>query len=376
MRVIGTISNEMQARRFSAFLKRNKIDNSCEMNFDAATGAMSYPIWVHEEDAMAKAMVAFERFQKNPADPEFDVPILEQVEPKEVMAAAPAEEMVMTHRVHGRVTMFFLSLCALVFFLNMVQEIPLREEGMSEKTFLMTPIQSLLLYDVPPAIEALESVAQKYKIGPNQKIEQLSPELKAELEAVENMPFWRGIYDWVLLKVKGEDTALSEGPLFVKIRQGEVWRLFSPCVLHRDFLHILFNMIWLWVLGRPIEQRIGATRTVVLTVASGIVSNTAQYLMSGPFFLGYSGIVMGLAGFIWMRQKLAPWEGYPLHRSTILFLLFFIGAMFALQLGSFFLSVASSIQFNPSIANTAHLAGAFVGILLARMPWFNARVQA
>ena len=35
---------------------------------------------------------------------------------------------------------------------------------------------------------------------------------------------------------------------------------------------------------------------------------------------------MGMAGFIWMRQRKAPWEGYPLHPSTFSFLgLFYFG---------------------------------------------------
>ena len=46
----------------------------------------------------------------------------------------------------------------------------------------------------------------------------------------------------------------KEIPLFEKIRQGELWRLFTPCILHRDFLHILFNMIWVWILVKQIEE--------------------------------------------------------------------------------------------------------------------------
>ena len=106
---------------------------------------------------------------------------------------------------------------------------------------------------------------------------------------------------------------------FEKIRQGEVWRLFTPCLLHFDFLHILFNMAWLWILGKQIEERIHWKKLGLLILIVGIVSNTAQYLVSGPSFLGFSGIVVGMAGFIWMRQRNAPWEGYPLSRIVFCF---------------------------------------------------------
>jgi GlpG protein len=129
-------------------------------------------------------------------------------------------------------------------------------------------------------------------------------------------------------------------------------------------------MIWLWVLGRPIEQRIGAGRTLLLTFAAAIASNVVQYLMSGPLFLGYSGVVMGLAGFIWMRERIAPWEGYPVQKGTMLFLGFFILAMFVLQSLSFFVQIFSDLPFILSIANTAHIAGAIVGMLLGRLSLF------
>jgi murein DD-endopeptidase MepM/ murein hydrolase activator NlpD len=40
-----------------------------------------------------------------------------------------------------------------------------------------------------------------------------------------------------------------------KISQGQVWRLFTPCLMHRDFLHILFNMVWVWLLAKQVEER-------------------------------------------------------------------------------------------------------------------------
>ncbi len=88
-------------------------------------------------------------------------------------------------------------------------------------------------------------------------------------------------------------------------------------------------MIWLWVLGRPIEQRIGFSRTLVLTLSSRDRIQYAPIFDERPPLSRLFGIVMGLAGFIWMREKVAPWEGYPLNRATVLFLLLFIGAIFA-----------------------------------------------
>jgi GlpG protein len=367
MRLIGTIDHEPEARRFSAYLKRQGIDCSADPSFDPSTNQFLYSIWIHNEDQIAEAAARFVQFQANPSDRQFDVPITDQIQTEE---ENPPPEALVEELPHKpmRGTSFFLALCAFVFLINLMQAFSLKKEGISENLF--TPIQMALLYDAPPALEAIEAVLEKTKIAPGQKI---PPEVKQEIEVIESTPFWRGVYTWVLLKIKGENAGLAEGPLFMKIRQGEIWRLFSPAVLHSDILHILFNMLWLWMLGRQIEQRIGTFRYVLLTLILGIAANTTQYLMSGPFFLGYSGIVMGLAGFIWCREKIAPWEGYPLQRPVILFLILFVLAMFALQFGSFILLLFSDSNFTPNIANTAHIGGAIFGALLARLSFFSAR---
>ena len=121
------------------------------------------------------------------------------------------------------------------------------------------------------------------------------------------------------------------------------------------------------------EQRVGVFRYLLLTVVIGVFANVVQYLASGPFFLGYSGVIMGLAGFIWSREKVAPWEGYPLHRSMILFLVLFILAMTLLQIFSLVLVLLSISSFNPNIANVAHISGAILGAILGRLSYFAAR---
>ncbi|MBF8263507.1 MAG: hypothetical protein HW387_1172 [Parachlamydiales bacterium] len=363
MRVIGTIATEENAQKFSAFLIRQGIDN----RVDPLSNQNSWQIWVSDEDRMEEANEFLQRFESNPRDPLFNVPISAieieaEIEEKRPSFFAP-------------VTSFFLALCAFVYMLGFMQEQSMRPDHLMEPGFVMTPIQSELLFDLPSVIMQYNAFIKEHHIQSTQTIEDLSEDDRGQFEKILQTPLWRGIYDWVLIKAKTGDGSSAEGPLFTKIREGQIWRLFTPCIMHRDFLHILFNMIWLWVLGRPIEQRIGFFRTIMLTLAVGIISNTMQYLMSGPLFLGYSGVVMGLAGFIWMRERIAPWEGYPLPRATILFLVFFVLAMFVLQTVSFFIQIFTNLPFVLSIANTAHVVGAMIGALCGRMSFFAWRVK-
>jgi GlpG protein len=95
--------------------------------------------------------------------------------------------------------------------------------------------------------------------------------------------------------------------------------------------------------------------------------------MSGPLFFGLSGLVTALFGFIWMRQRLAPWEGYILSKPTIYFIAIFIFAMFMIQLVSFFLQITNQAALSAGIANTAHLVGLGIGALCGRLNLFAYR---
>ncbi len=373
MRLIGHLENEDDVRRLSLFLKGKGIETSFDGSFDANTGHMSYQLWGYEEDQALEAQEEFERFLKKPSDSMYDIPITETPSPEETKVL---EEPTKPKTSFTPLTAFIIALCGFIYLLNLVEEISIKKSAGKEAAVFMTDVQLSLFYDVPPPIEKLEAVIKKYKIEPDQKIENLPPEALREVQALEKMPFWRGGYDWILLKIKGENTFHAEGAMFQKIREGEVWRIFSPAVLHIGLLHLLFNMLWAWILSRPIERKMGALRLLILVLFVGVGSNTAQYLMGGPFFLGYSGVVMGLAGFTWMREKIAPWEGYPLQRSTMLFLLIFVGAMFLIQAASFGMQIFTNVNFSPNIANTAHITGALLGALLGRFSFFAERVES
>ncbi len=374
MRLIGTLDTPEQAKLFGANLRSKKIDHSVE----------GCSIWISNEDQVDEAVALLKQFRENPTAPEFDKPIEEPVvEEKMTFDPETGEPIVqdgpelvelLVPRRTGHFTAFLIAFCTLIYFLSAFQEIPFMEKGIPQDQYISTPIQRQFFFDVPPEVEKLDEMVEAYNPPLNDKqIHPLPPAIQSQIKIANTTPFWRGAADIFLLKMKGADTSIAKGPLFVKISQGEFWRFVTPIFLHGSILHVLFNMLWLWVLGKQVEQRVGVFRYLILTLILAVLTNTAQYVMSGPFFLGYSGVIMGLAGFIWSREKVAPWEGYPLHKSMILFLVLFVLAMFFLQIVSTGLFLFSVTSFNPNIANTAHIGGAILGALLGRLPFFAAR---
>jgi len=132
------------------------------------------------------------------------------------------------------------------------------------------------------------------------------------------------------------------------LRAGQLWRLFTPSIVHFGVVHILFNMWWLVDLGTAIErrQRSWLLAVMVLVLAAG--SNTLQYLLgSSPAFGGMSGVVYGLFAYIWLRGRLDPPSGYAVSTQSVYWMIGFYVLCWTGLLGP--------------VANLAHTGGLALG---------------
>lgn len=151
-----------------------------------------------------------------------------------------------------------------------------------------------------------------------------------------------------------EGKSLIYTHLMESIRSFELWRFVTPVFMHFNMPHILFNVLWIWVIGRRIEQLQGAWVYLIVILWSAIVSNIAQFWMSGPMFGGLSGVVFAILAYTWLWDKQArvPFFGFP--PTLMIFMVFW------LILG--YTGLLEAVGFG-SIANTAHLAGLVAGLL-------------
>lgn len=80
------------------------------------------------------------------------------------------------------------------------------------------------------------------------------------------------------------------------VSEGEWYRLVTGGFLHAGFMHILFNMFALFVVGRVLEPAIGTPRFVALYFASLLAGSFGALLLTNPFepTVGASGAIFGL----------------------------------------------------------------------------------
>lgn len=80
------------------------------------------------------------------------------------------------------------------------------------------------------------------------------------------------------------------------IMQGEIWRLFTPMLLHGSILHIAFNMYALFIFGRRLEMFYGHGRYLTMYILAGFAGNVLSFMFSPNPSLGASTAIFGLLG--------------------------------------------------------------------------------
>lgn len=138
---------------------------------------------------------------------------------------------------------------------------------------------------------------------------------------------------------------------FERLPWTQPWRFFSPALLHFSTLHILFNVFWWWYLGGRFERYYGSKWLILAFAVCAATSNTLQFLESGPYFGGLSGVVYGLFGI----AAVVGWQN-PRHP------LFLPNGLMIFMLAWLVLGYTGLLWVN--IANTAHSAGLVAGLII------------
>jgi membrane associated rhomboid family serine protease len=148
---------------------------------------------------------------------------------------------------------------------------------------------------------------------------------------------------------------------------GDFPTLFTSMFMHAGWVHLLGNMLYLWIFGDNVEDRFGQGNYLIFYLLCGLGATFTQLTFSENSSipnLGASGAIAGvLAGYILMfpQARVSVLMGrmiVPMSAFVV------IGLWFVLQLFSGIASITTASQAG-GVAYMAHVGGFVSGLVLA-----------
>jgi membrane associated rhomboid family serine protease len=166
-----------------------------------------------------------------------------------------------------------------------------------------------------------------------------------------------------ILRVERRPTLIPHAPTPIP-----VWlTLITAMFLHGSPMHLIGNMLYLWIVGDNVEEVLGSFRYIIVYLACGLIGSLAQVAASPNSViptLGASGAIAGIMGayVIWFPQNQI--RVLVFRFITVLPAVIVIGGWIVLQI---WLGAGSIGKLGESggVAYLAHVGGALTGILVA-----------
>jgi len=146
--------------------------------------------------------------------------------------------------------------------------------------------------------------------------------------------------------------------------QPELFQFFSSVFMHGNLLHLVGNMVFLWVFGNAVNDTLGHVGYLAFYLAGGVIAGVGYVVLSGVNpVLGASGAISAVTGAFLVL--------FPRVRVTVLVLLIYV--LLPWEVSSLFF-IALQIIWNllytvgdtgGNIAYWAHLSGYAFGIVIA-----------
>jgi membrane associated rhomboid family serine protease len=143
--------------------------------------------------------------------------------------------------------------------------------------------------------------------------------------------------------------------------------LFTSMFLHGGWLHLLGNMLYLWLFGKGVESALGPLRFLLFYLTCGVVAATTQALMDPEAAVPMIGASGAIAGVLGAYLLLRPRGNVVVFVWIIIFVrlvtvpaVILLGLWFLMQLWS----ATTANAGEPGVAFWAHVGGFLAGIAL------------
>jgi len=178
--------------------------------------------------------------------------------------------------------------------------------------------------------------------------------------------------------VFGYELTLSSGDLEHFIRTWGITpaspaplTLVTSMFVHAGLGHAAGNMLYLWIFGDNVEDRLGRFRFVLFYLVTGLIAALAEVGLNPEStvpMVGASGAVAGVMGgylVLYPRSRVLTLLPFPFLLTEVP-AVFFLGLWFLLQFLSGLGSLATTTDLPGGIAFWAHVMGFVAGVLLVK----------
>ncbi|HAV64733.1 MAG TPA: hypothetical protein DCY13_20495 [Verrucomicrobiales bacterium] len=251
MRLIGHLPDEKLARRFADYLLVKDVKSQVEPE-----GGGQWAVWVHDDDHLEEATAELDQYRSRPDEQKYVAASAEAIQARQKETdelRRHAARQYDRERLNRRSFIDRLGKCTVALMVIS------------------------LLVTIYTGFGQNEAAFNQFSI--------------AEMEFKDGKIYWSREF-------------------LPEVRKGQFWRLFTPMFVHMDFIHILFNLLWLADLASAVERRYGWSRLLLLVLVVSAVSNLTEYIFVSPAFGGMSGVVFALFGFIWTQSKYCRVSGF------------------------------------------------------------------
>lgn len=250
MRQIGQVDTAQDANRFTAYLIVERIRAMVEQEGE------KFAIWIREENDLPRARDEFSAFLANPTDARY------QGKEREAEALLRAER-------DGRIKSQK----------NIVQ-VQHKSGAPTSSNIARSPL-CLSLLVVSVVVTLMHFSETDFRSNAKSPVWYL---------------FFTDFAGALQFQNAGESVDVRAKAAFAAIARGEVWRLVTPVFIHMTWVHLIFNVWGLLILGSRLEGRYGAFRLGLWMLAIAVFSNVAEALLGSPVGGGLSGVLYGIFG--------------------------------------------------------------------------------
>lgn len=138
----------------------------------------------------------------------------------------------------------------------------------------------------------------------------------------------------------------------------QIWQLFTYQFMHGGFMHILFNMFFLWMFGMEIENLMGSRKFLLFYLMCGVGGGIAQVLIPPLISAGLAPTI-GASGAVF--GVLIAFAMYFPDRYIYLYFLIPIKAKYLITIMVIFEFMSVGNQ--SIVAHLAHAGGALTGFI-------------